>query len=385
VRGAAAARTLAHGTVRGVERIGPYELVQRLGVGGMGEVWEAVLVGPAGFRKPVALKCLRPDLVAREGFLDALLREARLGGRLQHPNVVGTLGLSEHGGSWVIALELVRGATVGELVQAVGPLPPRVVLDLGVQTCAGLAHAHESGLVHRDVKPGNLLVDRWGVVKLADLGISITTGEGGSKGAGTPGYAAPEQLDGAAVPRSDLFSLGVVLAACATGRRLFARGPTGIDEVRRVEELLGSDGFLDDVGRAVPGLGEVVRRCLRAEPELRWPDARSLAAALDGLRRRQAEGGPTLVALLGRARPALAIEAGTPSVGSDEPTRVLVNGNLPPPRDRFVGRTDLAAEVSDRVLRGARLLTLLGTGGMGKTRLALEVARRAGPSVPGGA
>jgi predicted ATPase len=367
-----------------VERIGPYELVQRLGVGGMGEVWEAVLVGPAGFRKPVALKCLRRDLLTQSGFLDALLREARLGARLQHPNVVGTLGLSEHDGTWVVALELVQGATVTEVLAATGPFPPRVVLEVGVQACAGLAHAHDAGLVHRDVKPGNLLVDRWGVVKVADLGISVARGEPGAPGVGTPGFAAPEQLSGEAGPRADLFSVGVVLAVCATGQRLFGRGLQGVDDVRRVEERLAAAGFLDDVERAVPGLGDVVRRCLRADPALRWPDARSLAAALEGLRRRQPEGGATLTALLASARPTLPVEPPTPSVGSDDATRLLPVGNLPPPRDAFVGREDLARDLKARVVAGERVLTLLGAGGMGKTRLSLEVAGRASPALPGG-
>src|SRR5688572_6131053 len=134
--------------------IGRYELVRRLGRGASGEVWEAVLLGPHGFRKPVALKRLRGGLEGEA--LAALFREARLGALLQHPNLVATYALEEVDGAWQIAMELVRGPSAGELLRA-GPLSGARVVDLGAQVCAALAYAHgivadglPNGLVHRD-------------------------------------------------------------------------------------------------------------------------------------------------------------------------------------------------------------------------------------------
>src|SRR5688500_10345923 len=139
--------------------VGRYELVRVVGRGGMGEVWEACLVGPRGFRKPVALKLLHQG--PRPADEDALVDEARIGALLHHPNVVSVheLGVSE--GRWFIAMELVRGRSVTSLL-ASAPLPPSAVIEIGLQVCHGLAHVHAStpdgaGLVHRDVKPGNVL------------------------------------------------------------------------------------------------------------------------------------------------------------------------------------------------------------------------------------
>ncbi len=369
-------------------RFGPYELVAPLGTGGMGEVWEAVLHGPGGFRKAVALKLLR------EGPSDpalgkALVREARLGALLQHPNVVGTLGLGEYQGTWCIALELVRGASVLQIWrQARGRLPPGVVLDIGVQAAAALAHVHELtadgvglGLVHRDVKPGNLLVDRTGLVKLADYGISISR-EYTTSAAGTAGYMPPEQLAGRAESRSDCFALGVVLFRLATGGRPFGSGPDAVDPVANVEAMLASPDFLEPVEEAVPGLAAVLTTCLRADPGDR-PTARALRDALAALRAQQPSG-PTLLELLARTAPGVSLDPHTPS--ADQPTRLLPTGNLPPPRDRFVGREAELADLVETLSAGPeRFVVLLGPGGTGKTRLALEVARRLTGQFPGGA
>ncbi len=120
--------------------LGRYELVQRLGRGGMGEVWSSVLHGPRGFRKLVALKLLRGDLGEEDD--GSLVREARLGALLQHPNVVGTYELGSAAGGWFIAMELVLGANADQLLRSGGPLPPTALIDLGVQACAGLAPLH---------------------------------------------------------------------------------------------------------------------------------------------------------------------------------------------------------------------------------------------------
>ncbi len=223
--------------------MGACELVRLLGTGGMGEVWEAVLHGPAGFRKSVALKLLHARPTEHDAAL--LVREARLGARLQHPNVVGVFGLGEVDGAWHVIMELVRGPSTAKLVRA-GPLSPALVLDVGTQAAAGLAHIHglvvddrPAGLVHCDVKPENLLVDEHGVVKVADLGIAAVAGERRGS-AGTLGYMAPEQLDGQPEPRSDLFGLGATLYVLATRQRPFERT---LQALARLEKRLDEPEF----------------------------------------------------------------------------------------------------------------------------------------------
>jgi tetratricopeptide (TPR) repeat protein/tRNA A-37 threonylcarbamoyl transferase component Bud32 len=360
---------------RSGDRFGPYELVHPLGRGGMGEVWEAVLHGPAGFRKRVAVKLLRHDRLADPRIQAELLREARLGALLAHPNIVGTLGLAHHDDTWVVALELVVGATAWEVLRKVGPLPPRAVLEIGVQLAQGLAHAHDHGLVHRDVKPANVLLDRSGLVRLADLGISLAVGEQGGI-AGTPGYAAPEQLAGRPEPASDLFGLAVTLAVLALGRPLFGTGADALRMTADPDERLAEPGFLAPLEAALPGSTDLFGSCLRSDPGLRPRSARHLVERLVALRGSQTDG-PSLMTLLARARPEVA--GATPHHAPD-PSRT---GNVQRRTDRFVGRErELAALLE---LAPGDVACLVGPGGAGKSRLAEEFAWRLQAAAPGGA
>jgi serine/threonine protein kinase len=185
--------------VQAGQRLGRFTLVRRLGRGGGGEAWEAVLVGPYGFTRSVALKLLSDRAPGRRDAED-LVREARIGALLQHPNLVATHEIAEADGVLFLAMELVEGPTVRQLAQRF-VLGGATVLDIGIQACAGLAHLHEAeldgvplGLIHRDVKPGNLLVDPSGVVKVADFGISHPAGVRHTYG--TPAFAPPELYRG---------------------------------------------------------------------------------------------------------------------------------------------------------------------------------------------
>jgi predicted ATPase/Tfp pilus assembly protein PilF len=365
-------------------RLGRYELVRVLGRGGMGEVWEALLHGFQGFRRKVALKLLPPTSDQRE----VLLREARLGALLSHPNVVATHDVGETDGRAWIAMELVTGATLRELSRD-GPLGGRALVDVGLQAAAALGHIHgltlegrPLALLHRDVKPSNLLVDQSGLVKLADLGVARLASERGGVG-GTPAYMAPEQREGHGDGRADLFGLGATLLRLATGRPLFEPGSTAAANRRALQQLVTAADAWRELDAPAPGLVEVLRRCLDPEPERRFPTAAALADALQGIRARQ-PAGPSLLERLARVRPELgpgdpATERGSASA----PATALRPGRLPRSTDAFVGREAERAAVLGEVRAAPGLVTLLGTGGAGKTRLALEVARAA--ELPGGA
>ncbi len=228
------------------------------------------------------------------------------------------------------------------------------------------------------MKPQNVLLDGFGQAKLADFGIA---GAAATVDAWTPGYAAPEQVAGHAEPRSDLFALGMTLAACALGRRPFGTGAAAMAAVEAIESHLTA--LHAELEHALPGLGTVLVTCLRHTPADRFPSASALAHALQGLRGSYASG-PVLRRLVVLARPELATVS-EPEPRNDETTLAVVRGNLRPRRDAFVGRADEVAELRRRLHRGERLVTLLGPGGAGKTSLATQVAHLEQDRLEGGA
>jgi serine/threonine-protein kinase len=258
---------------------GRYRLENVIGRGGMALVY---LARDTELGSPVAVKILADNLAADPELRRRFLREAQLAGRLSHPNVVRVLGRGEQAGRPYIVLEHVAGRSVGEELARVGRLPPERVCELGAQAAAGLAAAHEQGLVHRDVKPHNLLLTAHDGVKVADFGIARA-----SDGTqltqvgtilGTTAYLAPEQAAGreAAAP-ADVYGLGVVLYELLTGRPPY--------EASSVAELVIARGSRDPAppSELAPGIppdvDSLVLRCLRPEPELR-PTARDVELTL---------------------------------------------------------------------------------------------------------
>jgi serine/threonine-protein kinase len=262
---------------------GRYRLENVIGRGGMALVYRAC---DTELGSPVAVKILADNLAADPELRRRFLREAQLAGRLSHPNVVRVLGQGEEAGRPYIVLEHVDGRSVGEELARVGRFPPERACELGAQAAAGLAAAHEQGLVHRDVKPQNLLLTADDGLKVTDFGIARA-----SDGTqltqigtilGTTAYLAPEQAAGqeAAAP-ADVYGLGVVLYELLTGRPPY--------EASSVAELVLARGSRDPVppGELAPGIPvdveSLVLRCLRPEPELR-PTARDVELTLRGER-----------------------------------------------------------------------------------------------------
>jgi eukaryotic-like serine/threonine-protein kinase len=202
-----------------------YELAETLGAGGMARV---VAAYDRRLHRRVAVKLVREELTADPTSRERLLREARVAAGLQHPNTVAVHDVGEQDGQAYVVLELVEGGTLADRLREVGWLPPAEVAEIGVAVLAALQAAHERGLVHRDVKPANVLLPSAGGVKLADFGIAkaldAVTADLTATGQvlGTPRYLAPEQVAGQpATPASDLYSLAAVLYECLAGQPPF--------------------------------------------------------------------------------------------------------------------------------------------------------------------
>jgi hypothetical protein len=265
-------------------RIGPYEVGEVVGRGGMGVVYAAE---DARLGRAVALKMLPSaysrDPVARE----RLSREARAAAALSHPGIATVFALEEIDGDLFIASELVRGSNLRADL-ASGPFASDRLLETVTQIAEALDAAHRHGIVHRDLKPENVLRNGDGCVKVVDFGIARTltplpAGQAGltmtGTRLGTPGYMAPEQLRGQSVDaRVDIFAFGVMAYELATGSHPFG----GSDPAALLDRLLSDDPPLS---RSIepPGLDAIVRRCLKGNPDGRYPSARELLQALRSL------------------------------------------------------------------------------------------------------
>src|SRR3989441_739172 len=259
---------------------GRYRIVSLLGRRGMGEVYRA---DDLKLGQPVALKFLPPSLERDPGLVERLLREVRTARQVAHPNVCRVWDVGEHDGAHFLSMEYVDGEALALLLKRIGRLPREKALDVARQICAGLAAAHDQGVIHRDLKPANVMIDGRGRVRIADFGLAGLAEEirGLEIRAGTPGYMAPEQLDGREVTvRSDVYVLGLVLYELFTGRRAFQAGT--IAELRRLQV----ESMPTAPSRFVDGLDPVIERailrCLARDPDERPASARAVASALPG-------------------------------------------------------------------------------------------------------
>ena len=255
---------------------GRYRLEGHLASGGMGEVWRATDVT---LGRPVAGKLLHGPLAGDTDLLERFQREARAAARLNHPGIVAVYDTCTDGGRQAIVLQLVDGPTLRTYLDRAGRLDPAQTVTVGVSVAEALAAAHDAGVVHRDVKPANILlgperamVTDFGVAKALDDTDHTATGSM----LGSVRYLSPEQVRGVAPDgRSDLFSLGVVLHECLGGRVPWDGETPAATALARLDTPPAP--LPPDVPAA---LAAVVARCLAVDPDDRFPDARALAAAL---------------------------------------------------------------------------------------------------------
>ncbi|MDO8213696.1 protein kinase, partial [Conexibacter sp. CPCC 206217] len=323
---------------------GRYELERRLGIGGMSTVQ---LAFDRRLERHVAVKLLAEHLADDPSFVSRFRREALAAARLVHPNVVQVFdfGLDEAQHQHFIVMEYVQGQSCAELLRERGHLDVDEAVEILTQACRGLDYAHRNGVVHRDVKPGNLLRSDDGVVKLADFGIAKATEQSSitqiGSVLGTAAYLAPEQARGEeAGPRADIYSLGVVAYQLLSGRLPYEA--TSLSELA-LKQQREAPLRLEDLNPAVPAtLSRAVAMALALEPQGRPADAEAFGRVLrDGARGRAPVGETDQTAhlpagtaatrvLRGGGAAAAAAAAGAPEREPTGATRALPRRQPPP-------------------------------------------------------
>ncbi len=260
---------------------GRYRLVRLIARGGMAEVWEGL---DQVLARPVAVKVLLPHLARDAAFVERFKREAVAAARLSHPHIVALFDTCSDGGTEAIVMELVRGSTLRAHLDEQGPMSPAQVIAVGSQVADALAHAHKSGLIHRDVKPGNILLSDDGRVLVADFGIAKAAEAASDltevgEIVGTAKYLSPEQVEGKPLDaRSDIYALGIVLYEALCGRAPFDGANTTATALAR---LTTTPLTPRQIKPGVPrGLEEVVLRAMAREPGNRHASATALREAL---------------------------------------------------------------------------------------------------------
>jgi len=311
-----------------------YEIQSRLGRGGMADVF---LGHDRLLDRAVAVKVLFPEYANDPNFVERFRREAQAAANLSHPNIVAVYDWGQAGTTYFIVMEYVAGRTLGEIVRTDGPLMAQRAADIADEVAGALGFAHRNGVVHRDVKPGNILVATNGTVKVADFGIARALNSATEQGLtqagavmGTATYFSPEQAQGANPdPRSDLYSLGIVMHEMVAGQPPFiGDNPVAIAYRQVHDQPPALSQLRPDVPR---GYEAIVSKLLAKKPELRYQTADELRADL-----RRFRDGQTVLAMA----PVVAVgttTAPTPAVrpaaviAAAPPTRAMPAGPVPPP------------------------------------------------------
>ena len=257
-----------------------YRIVSLLGRGGMGEVYKAE---DLTLKQIVALKFL-PEALARDGAsLARFQNEVRITRQVSHPNVCRVYDIGETQGLHFLSMEFIDGEDLSVLLRRIGRLPGDKANEIARQICAGLAAAHDNGVLHRDLKPANIMIDGRGKARVTDFGIAVVANEllGAQAASGTPAYMAPEQLKGKEVTqKSDIYSLGLVLYELFTGKRVY--DSDNVVELMKLHETSSPTNPSSHVEHLDPLVERVIMRCLEKEPNKRPATAIQVAAALPG-------------------------------------------------------------------------------------------------------
>ncbi len=283
-----------------------YRIVGLVGRGGMGEVYRA---DDLKLGQPVALKFLPPKLASEPAWIERFYAEVRHARGVSHPNVCRVYDVGEIEGRHFLSMEYVDGEDLASLLRRIGRLPPDKAIEIARELCAGLAAAHDNGVLHRDLKPANVMIDGRGRAKITDFGLAVGVDDdkGGAEVSGTPAYMAPEQLAGrGASIQSDIYALGLVLYELFTGRKAFEAATLAEWRRKHAEEQPTSPSTV------TPGFDPVVERvilrCLEKDPKARPRSVAAVAAALPG-------GDPLAAAIAAGETPSPEMVA---AAGSDE-------------------------------------------------------------------
>ena len=269
-------------------QVGRYRIISRIGRGGMASVYKA---HDPSIDRALAIKFLHSEYCEQEEYRGRFLREARAAGNLSHPNIVTVHDVGEIDHRPYMAMELIEGEPLNELMSRMGPMPIRDVISLGIQLGKALDYAHSKGVVHRDIKPSNIMcVSGAQLVKVTDFGIAHVTSSGAASDTrvgdvlGTPQYMSPEQTKGSKVDgRSDLFSVGIILYQMLSGQPPFKS-----DSIVALAMMIANDepAPIQKLRPEMPqDLRRIVERCLAKNPDRRFQSGRELAEAMIRLQR----------------------------------------------------------------------------------------------------
>jgi tRNA A-37 threonylcarbamoyl transferase component Bud32 len=295
-----------------------YELLDKVGAGGVANVYRA---RDTRLNRTVALKILRDEYASDAEFVERFQREAHIAAGLSHPNVVSVDDYGRHGSTAFLVMHFVDGETLKARIRRLGRMAPDEAIGIARQVLAGLAAAHAQGLVHRDVKPHNVLLGWDGGVKLTDFGIALAAAAVGltqtGTTVGTAAYAAPEQVTGKSVgPPADVYGVGLLLYEMITGRPPFGGGSVMELAWAHVNDEPRRPG--DVVDGVPPALDALVMRALAKDPAARFADAATMLAAIDG---RELSDAPPAAARPAGA-PIAAAAAGAARAGLDATARL---------------------------------------------------------------